>query len=209
MRVIRQRNAGKAAALNTGIAHARHELVVMMDGDTSSKPDTVRTARAALRRLAVGAVAGNAKVDNRRGLVARWQHRVRGRLPIDRRMYDTMHCMPTVPGAVGAFRRSALVAVGGLSDDTLAEDIDLTIAIAGRMDVVYEPRARGWTEARPGSGSCGSSATAGATGRCSRCGSTGGRCSTDGASGRMGRWGLLNLALFQVLLPLLAPFDLS
>jgi hypothetical protein len=26
-----------------------------------------------------------------------------------------------------------------------------------------------------------------------------------GASGRMGRWGLLNLALFQVLLPLLAP----
>jgi cellulose synthase/poly-beta-1,6-N-acetylglucosamine synthase-like glycosyltransferase len=32
----------------------------------------------------------------------------------------------TVPGAVGAFRRSALTGVGGVSDDTLAEDTDLT-----------------------------------------------------------------------------------
>ena len=36
--MIRQANAGKAAALNTDIAHARHELVVMMDGDTVFEP---------------------------------------------------------------------------------------------------------------------------------------------------------------------------
>ena len=40
--MIRQANAGKAAALNTDIAHARHELVVMMDGDTVFEPGTVR-----------------------------------------------------------------------------------------------------------------------------------------------------------------------
>ena len=50
--------------------------------------------------------------------------------------------MPTVPGAIGAFRREALVEVGGVSDDTLAEDTDLTMAInrAG-WQVVYEERA--------------------------------------------------------------------
>jgi len=53
-----------------------------------------------------------------------------------------MRCMATVPGAVGAFRREALRQVNGLSDDTLAEDTDLTIAVirAGRR-VVYEEHA--------------------------------------------------------------------
>ena len=56
--------------------------------------------------------------------------------------------MPTVPGAVGAFRRRAIDAAGGFSSATLAEDTDLTIAI-GRAGwrVVYVEDARAWTEA--------------------------------------------------------------
>jgi cellulose synthase/poly-beta-1,6-N-acetylglucosamine synthase-like glycosyltransferase len=207
VRVIRQRNAGKAAALNAGIAHARHELVVMMDGDTVFEPDTVRRLAQPLADARVGAVAGNAKVVNRRGLVARWQHLeyVVG-FAIDRRVYDTLHCMPTVPGAVGAFRRSALVAVGGLSDDTLAEDTDLTIAI-GRAGwhVVYEPRARGWTEAPTRLGQLWLQRYRWCYGTMQSMWKHRRALLDDGASGRMGRWGLLNLALFQVLLPLLAP----
>jgi cellulose synthase/poly-beta-1,6-N-acetylglucosamine synthase-like glycosyltransferase len=63
-------------------------------------------------------------------------------------MYDVLGCMPTIPGAIGAFRRQALVEVGGVSDDTLAEDTDLTMALnrAG-WQVVFEDRARAWTEA--------------------------------------------------------------
>lgn len=40
--VVRQLNSGKPAALNTGVARARHELIVMMDGDTVFEPSTVR-----------------------------------------------------------------------------------------------------------------------------------------------------------------------
>jgi cellulose synthase/poly-beta-1,6-N-acetylglucosamine synthase-like glycosyltransferase len=97
----------------------------------------------------VGAVAGNVKVGNRHSLVARWQHieYVIG-FNLDRRLYETLRCMPTVPGAIGAFRRRALISAGGLSDDTLAEDTDLTMALlrAG-WHVVYEESARAWTEA--------------------------------------------------------------
>jgi glycosyltransferase involved in cell wall biosynthesis len=60
VRVVRQANAGKAAALNTGIAHARHELIVMMDGDTVFEPDTVRRLVQPFGDPRVGAVAGNA-----------------------------------------------------------------------------------------------------------------------------------------------------
>ena len=62
-------------------------------------------------------------------------------------MFDLLHCMPTVPGAIGAFRRSVLLEVGG-SSDTLAEDTDLTMAVVRTgHHVVYEEHARAWTEA--------------------------------------------------------------
>jgi cellulose synthase/poly-beta-1,6-N-acetylglucosamine synthase-like glycosyltransferase len=67
---------------------------------------------------------------------------------LDRRLYDVLRCMPTIPGAIGAFRRAALSDAAGVSTATLAEDTDLTLAI-GRAGwrVVYAERARAWTEA--------------------------------------------------------------
>jgi len=148
-RVLRQENAGKPAALNHGIAEARHDIVVMVDADTVFEPGTLRELVQPFRETDVGAVSGNTKVGNRRRLLGRWQHieYVMG-FNLDRRLYDVLQCMPTVPGAIGAFRREALVEVGGVSGMTLAEDTDLTLAV-GRAGwrVVYEENARGWTEA--------------------------------------------------------------
>ena len=147
--LITQANAGKPTALNTGLAAATGEIVVMVDGDTVFEPDTVPHLVVPFAAPDVGAVSGNTKVGNRGGLLGRWQHveYVLG-FNLDRRMYDVLRCMPTVPGAIGAFRRSVLEQVGGVSDDTLAEDTDLTMMInrAGHR-VVYEERARAWTEA--------------------------------------------------------------
>jgi cellulose synthase/poly-beta-1,6-N-acetylglucosamine synthase-like glycosyltransferase len=146
--LIRRPNGGKPAALNTGVAAARHDIIVMVDGDTVFEPHTIRNLVAWMADPTVGAVAGNAKVGNRRSLLGRWQHiEYVMAFNLDRRVYEALGCMPIVPGAIGAFRRQALTEVGGLSHDTLAEDTDLTMAIhrAG-WKVVYEARARAWTE---------------------------------------------------------------
>ncbi|HEY3187029.1 MAG TPA: bifunctional polysaccharide deacetylase/glycosyltransferase family 2 protein, partial [Solirubrobacteraceae bacterium] len=149
VRVLRQPNAGKAAALNLGVAAAGHDVLVMVDADTVFERGTLRALVAPLRHPGVGAVAGNTKVGNRRGLLGRWQHveYVMG-FNLDRRLYDLLRCMPTVPGAIGAFRRAAVTDAGGVSTATLAEDTDLTLAI-GRAGwrVVYGEDARAWTEA--------------------------------------------------------------
>ncbi|MDQ6749266.1 MAG: bifunctional polysaccharide deacetylase/glycosyltransferase family 2 protein [Actinomycetota bacterium] len=149
VRLVRQDNLGKAAALNTGVRLSEAEIVVMVDGDTVFEPATVAHLVAPLADERVGAVSGNTKVGNRGGLLGRWQHieYVTG-FNLDRRMYEVLQCTPTVPGAAGAFRREALEAVGEVSSDTLAEDTDLTLAIGrtGRR-VVYAPDARAWTEA--------------------------------------------------------------
>ena len=149
VRLVRQANAGKPAALNAGVMAARHDLIVTVDGDTVFEPGTLRALVQPFRSADVGAVSGNTKVGNRRGLLGRWQHieYVMG-FNLDRRLYDVLRCMPTVPGAIGAFRRAAIVDIGGVSGATLAEDTDITIAI-GRAGwrVVYAEGARAWTEA--------------------------------------------------------------
>lgn len=106
VRLIRQPNSGKPAALNTGVAAASYDLIVMMDGDTVFEPATVRELVQPFADARIGAVAGNAKVGNRDTLIGAWQHieYVMG-FNLDRRMYDVLDCMPTIPGAVGAFRR--------------------------------------------------------------------------------------------------------
>ncbi len=149
VRLIRQDNGGKASALTTGIANSTADVLVMVDGDTLFEADTIRLLVEPLIDPRVGAVSGNTKVGNRKTMLGRWQHieYVMG-FNLDRRMYEVLQCTPTVPGAIGAFRRSVLEEVGGVPGDTLAEDTDLTLAI-GRTGarVVYAENARAWTEA--------------------------------------------------------------
>ncbi|MFI6682690.1 bifunctional polysaccharide deacetylase/glycosyltransferase family 2 protein [Streptomyces sp. NPDC050485] len=207
VRVVRQENSGKPAALNNGIAHARYEIVVMMDGDTVFEPTTVRELVQPFGNLRVGAVAGNAKVGNRDSLIGAWQHieYVMG-FNLDRRMYDLMGIMPTIPGAIGAFRRQALERVGGMSEDTLAEDTDITMAIhRDGWRVVYAENARAWTEAPESVQQLWSQRYRWSYGTMQAIWKHRGAFRDRGASGRFGRVGLPLVALFMVVAPLLAP----
>ena len=66
----------------------------------------------------------------------------------DRRAYDLLNCVTVVPGAVGAWRRSAVLAAGGYRTDTLAEDTDLTWTIRKLgYRIGTEMEALGFTEA--------------------------------------------------------------
>nr|WP_229914287.1 glycosyltransferase [Streptomyces capitiformicae] len=210
VRVVRQENAGKPAALNRGIANARHDLIVMMDGDTVFEPSTVRELVQPFADPRVGAVAGNAKVGNRDTLIGAWQHieYVMG-FNLDRRMYDILRCMPTIPGAVGAFRREALDRVGGMSEDTLAEDTDITMAMhRDGWHVVYAEKARAWTEAPESVQQLWSQRYRWSYGTMQAIWKHRAALFERGASGRFGRVGLPLVSLFMVVAPLLAPlFD--
>ena len=207
VRVVRKPNGGKASALNTGVALARHDLIVMVDGDTVFEPDSVRRLVQPFADPRVGAVAGNVKVGNRDRLVTKWQHieYVIG-FNLDRRLYETLGCMPTVPGAIGAFRREALARAGGISDDTLAEDTDITMALCrAGWKVVYEESARAWTEAPATFHQLWKQRYRWSYGTMQAMWKHRRALVERGASGRFGRRGLSLLMLFGVLLPLLGP----
>ena len=205
--LIRQPNGGKPVALNTGIAAARHDLLVLVDADTVFEPTSMKALVAPFLDPEVGAVSGNTKVANRRGLLGRWQHieYVIG-FNLDRRMFDVLRCMPTVPGAIGAFRREVVDAVGGVSSETLAEDTDLTMATCrAGWRVVYAPEARAWTEAPATLGQLWKQRYRWCYGTMQAMWKHRRSVVEGGASGKLGRRGLPYLLAFQVLLPLLAP----
>src|SRR5437016_8490391 len=48
---------------------------------------------------------------------------------MEKRAFDLLNCITVVPGALGAWRKQAIEAAGGITADTVAEDADLTVAI--------------------------------------------------------------------------------
>ncbi|MBO1334691.1 glycosyltransferase [Streptomyces sp. VRA16 Mangrove soil] len=205
--VVRQENAGKAAALNTGLKWSQCELVVMIDGDTVFEPDAIGNLIQPFTDPRVGAISGNTKVGNRQGILGRWQHLeyVIG-FNLDRRMFDVLECMPTVPGAIGAFRRTALEGVGGVSEDTLAEDTDLTMALCrAGWRVVYEESAIAWTEAPDSVRQLWKQRYRWCYGTLQAMWKHRRAFVEGGQAGKFGRRGLTYLLVFQTLLPLIAP----
>ena len=149
VRLLTIPNGGKANALNLGLGLANGEIVIALDADTQFEPTTIARLSRWFVDERIGAVAGNAKVGNRINLVTKWQAlEYITAQNLERRALAQLGAMTVVPGAVGAWRKAAILGVGGYPPDTLAEDQDLTIAVqrAG-WGVTYDQHAIAWTEA--------------------------------------------------------------
>lgn len=152
MKLLTKPNGGKASALNYGIAHTNAEYVVCIDADTKLYHNAISIMMIHFfddKDSKIGAVAGNVKVGNQRNMLTKWQAiEYTTSQNFDRLAYSNINAITVVPGAIGAFRKSAIEKAGGLTTDTLAEDCDLTIRIlkAG-YTIENENRAVAMTEA--------------------------------------------------------------
>jgi cellulose synthase/poly-beta-1,6-N-acetylglucosamine synthase-like glycosyltransferase/peptidoglycan/xylan/chitin deacetylase (PgdA/CDA1 family)/spore germination protein YaaH len=149
VRIIHQVNRGKAAALNLAMSQAETEIVVTIDADTEIESDAISKLVRHFSDPKIGAVAGNVKVGNRSRWLTRWQAlEYITSQNMEKRAFHLLNCITVVPGALGAWRKKAIEAAGGITADTVAEDADLTIAIR-RLGwrVGYDEEAIAWTEA--------------------------------------------------------------
>ena len=149
VKLLTKPNGGKAHAANYGLVHAAGEIVIAVDADTLVTPGSIERLVAHFTDETVTAVCGNVEVGNVRSWLTRFQaiEYVTSQ-NFDRRAFALLNCVSVVPGALGAWRRDKVRAVGGYSSDTLTEDADLTLTVlqaGGR--IVYEPHAIGRTEA--------------------------------------------------------------
>jgi len=149
--ILTKPNAGKAEALNFALRRLDpdEEIFVGIDADTVIARDAISLLVPHFRNPKVGALAGNAKVGNRVNLWTRWQAlEYITSQNFERRALNTLGAVSVVPGAIGAWRVSAVRAAGGYHTDTVAEDADLTMALLRNgYRVEYEDRALAYTEA--------------------------------------------------------------
>ena len=149
VRLLKFENGGKAMALNRGLALAKGDIIVALDADTLFGRNTIGKLARWFRDPKVGAVAGNALVGNQVNTVTRWQAlEYVSAQNLERRALAALGTVTVVPGAVGAWRRQTLEALGGFPHDTLAEDQDLTLAAQSNGWVIeFDPEAVAFTEA--------------------------------------------------------------
>ncbi|GAA4958872.1 hypothetical protein GCM10023238_27090 [Streptomyces heliomycini] len=146
-RCSRGRTAGKASALDaaSGGPPTTSSSCSTPTRSSPPRPSTAASSRSPTRRRRHRRQRQGGQPPRSAGTLA--AHRVRDGLHLDRRTYDLLRCMPTVPGAVGAFRVTALRDAGMMSGDT-SRDTDITMALhrAG-WEVRYTEDALAWTEA--------------------------------------------------------------
>ncbi|MGA9813039.1 MAG: glycosyltransferase [Terriglobales bacterium] len=203
--ILTKANSGKADALNFGLEHLRgEEIFVGIDADTVIARDAISRLIPHFLNPKVGAVAGNAKVGNRINLWTRWQAlEYITSQNFERRALNTMGAVSVVPGAIGAWRVSAVREAGGFHTDTVAEDADLTMALLQLgYRVEYEDLALAYTEAPVDARGLMRQRFRWSFGILQSVWKHRGAFAREGVLGWIA---LPNIAIFQVLLPLVSP----
>jgi cellulose synthase/poly-beta-1,6-N-acetylglucosamine synthase-like glycosyltransferase len=130
VRLIRQAKAGKAAALNRGIASLQSELALLVDADCVFPRHTLKLAVRYLLQQGDDAIGGHLAVANGETLLGQLQNLEYGGILLQRFFtrysLNLQRTQDVIPGALGLFRTAALRRAGPLSTALLAEDVDLT-----------------------------------------------------------------------------------
>ncbi len=174
LRLACKRNGGRSDAVNAGINLARQNLVAITDADSlldrdalarvvevfSADPDRV-VAVGGTVRIANGCVIEKGEVVEPR---APWRGTEASQVGQYLRAFfgariawAAMNGLMIISGAFGVYRRDLLRSVGGLSKETLSEDMELTMRLhellrptEPQTRIGFAPDANCWTEVPPG-----------------------------------------------------------
>ncbi len=144
--IAKERNEGKAMAMNDALPCIRGEIVLIMDADAAPDPLILRWMAPHFQSARVAGVTGNPRVHNRETFLAQLEMiEFTSIVSLLRRAQRIWGRILTMSGVVGAFRKSALIDVGLYSPEIATEDIDMTWKLQrAYYDVRYEPRALVW-----------------------------------------------------------------
>jgi cellulose synthase/poly-beta-1,6-N-acetylglucosamine synthase-like glycosyltransferase/peptidoglycan/xylan/chitin deacetylase (PgdA/CDA1 family) len=147
--LLQKQNGGsKAGALRYGLAHTQEPIAVCIDADTVIDTHAFAHLLQHFSDQEVGAVAGKMYPASTKTILDKLQYieYVQGQ-NLDKKVLALGSSVGIVPGAIGAWRKSAIETCGGYSTDTVVEDQDLTLALLTRgWKVEFEPRAIAFTE---------------------------------------------------------------
>ncbi|PJE65096.1 hypothetical protein COU91_03455 [Candidatus Saccharibacteria bacterium CG10_big_fil_rev_8_21_14_0_10_47_8] len=133
IKLVEQRNGGKASALNNGLRHhANGQLIMTLDADSLLHKRAIANAVRYFDDPSVAGVAANVRVIEEHtvlGVLQRFEHMIGYR---SKKFFSITNCELIVGGVVSTYRRDILDTVGHYDTDTVTEDIGLSMKIAAR-----------------------------------------------------------------------------
>ncbi len=137
------RNRGKSVALQYVLERVNTDLFMVVDADTEAEPDAIEFMVQQFIDPRVGAVTGHPRVRNVTNLLTAIQKMEYAVIvSLAKRAEQFWGGLYTVSGAAACFRTSALRGIGGWSERSVTEDIEVSWRMqkAGWL-LSYEPRA--------------------------------------------------------------------
>ena len=140
---IKKENAGKASALNLGLAEAKGEIVLFTDADSQFEVDTIRNGTAYFVDPGIGAVSGNdtvlAPLGAQQKMLLITSHIGTGFV---RRALSLLGVLQIISGNLGLVRTEALRRIGGFRE-VWGEDLEVTLRLKRHgVRVVYGASTR-------------------------------------------------------------------
>lgn len=141
--------AGKSAALKDALNFAEGDIAIIFDADYVPGRGLLKQLVAPFFDPEIGAVMGRVvPVNSGANLLTRMLDLERsGGYQVDQQARMNLNLLPQYGGTVGGVRLSAVEAVGGWHDDTLAEDTDITFRLMlNGWKTVYTNRSECYEE---------------------------------------------------------------
>ena len=148
-KIFRQKNQGKPIALNTGISHSTGEIILTVDADTELDRGALKPiANRFASNKKLGAVAGNVKVKRESTILNIIQSTEYATgINLVRKGQSVIGTVMVVPGPVAALKKEAIEKAGFFSNDTFAEDFDITVNILKKgYEIEYEEKSLAYTD---------------------------------------------------------------
>ena len=127
--VINQENQGKSVALNNGIAHAKGELITVLDADSELDECFLNNMVKYFVNPKTTAIAANVRIRGAHNFIELVQM-IEYMLSYQLKVSEQVLNLEYIIGGIGStFRKSALEKVNYYSTNTITEDIDLTMKL--------------------------------------------------------------------------------
>lgn len=147
LRLLHQKNAGKAMAINRGVKKAKGDLILTIDADSYIEKNSIKTMKQALDNKKFSVAIGEIEVSNTKRMIGKIQHYEYIIGFHNKRSQHIFNSAYIFPGALTMFRASLLKDIGNFNGETCTEDLEISMRIkqAGYR-VVYVDSAVCYTE---------------------------------------------------------------
>lgn len=145
--IIQQKNAGKAAALNTALKKAHGDLFGCVDADSTVSEDSFKKIVPHFNDGRVGAVVSTILVAQEKKFLQKVQRFEYILSSFFRKLFTSMESLYVTTGVLSVYRRQILVDLGGFDEKNITEDLEMGMRLNYyKYKVVVEMGSKTHTE---------------------------------------------------------------